>query len=123
MGTRVMIVSWWRAGAALLVALQFAIALLAGGPAIAMEDGPGSPRAGKRLALEWCAKCHVVAEDQATTTLAIGPPFTEVARTPGVTEFWLRAFLVTPHELMPNFILTPEETDDIVAYILTLKGK
>ena len=118
-----MVASWHLRGAALSLALQFAIALLAGGPAVAVEDWPGSPQAGEMLALGWCARCHLVAEGQETTPMLGAPAFIEVAETPGVTEFWLRAFLVTPHELMPNFILTPEETDDIVAYILSLKAK
>jgi hypothetical protein len=33
----------------------------------------------------------------------------------------LRAFLQTPHPTMPNLMLTPDETDDVIAYLLTLK--
>jgi hypothetical protein len=32
----------------------------------------------------------------------------------------LRVFLRTPHATMPDLMLTPDETDDIISYILTL---
>jgi hypothetical protein len=35
----------------------------------------------------------------------------------------LRAFLQTPHLTMPNLILSAKETDDIIAYLLALKGE
>ena len=50
------------------------------------------------------------------------PTFFEVIADPSVSELSLRAFLQTSHATMPNLILTPEETDDIIAYILTLRG-
>ena len=34
----------------------------------------------------------------------------------------LRAFLQTPHATMPNLRPTPGQTDDLIAYILSLKG-
>jgi mono/diheme cytochrome c family protein len=111
-----------RGAVIVLAALVFALAWPGVGPAEAVEDWPGSAAAGKRLAQGWCAACHLVTAEQETPEFSPAPPFIIVAETPGVTEFWLRAFLVSPHELMPNFVLTPEETDDIVAYILSLKG-
>jgi hypothetical protein len=45
-----------------------------------------------------------------------------VVEDPSVSELSLRAFLQTSHATMPNLILTPEETDDLIAYILTLRG-
>jgi hypothetical protein len=38
-----------------------------------------------------------------------------------VTALSLRVYLQTPHATMPNIVLTPEETDDVISYILTLK--
>jgi hypothetical protein len=40
-----------------------------------------------------------------------------------VTEIALRAFLQTPHANMPNIMLTQEQTDDIVTYILSLRRR
>jgi mono/diheme cytochrome c family protein len=83
-------------------------------------DLPGDPHAGEQFAREVCGVCHLVAEDAPDPS--IGPSFYEVAEFPGTTEMSLRAFLQTPHATMPNLILTPQETDDVISYILTLKG-
>ena len=37
------------------------------------------------------------------------------------TSMSLRVFLQTPHPSMPDYRLTREELDDVVAYILTLR--
>ena len=50
------------------------------------------------------------------------PPFQAVADDPAVTETALRAFLRTPHTRMPDIRPTPQQTDDLIAYILSLKG-
>jgi mono/diheme cytochrome c family protein len=53
----------------------------------------------------------------------VGPSFLEVAAHPATTALSLRVFLQTPHATMPNLMLTPEETDDVISYILTLRGE
>jgi mono/diheme cytochrome c family protein len=87
----------------------------------AAQDLPGDPAAGASLAREVCANCHVVAADQMIDP-GVGPSLLEVAEHPATTELSLRAFLQTPHATMPNLMLTPEETDDVIAYLLMLKG-
>jgi mono/diheme cytochrome c family protein len=83
----------------------------------------GDARAGGQLARYWCAGCHVVANDQQRPAVAGVPPFRTLANDPQVTEYRIRMFLITPHTIMPNFMLTRRETDDIVAYIQSLKDK
>ncbi len=51
----------------------------------------------------------------------IGPAFRDVANTSGMTATAIRVFLRTSHPKMPNLILTPEETEDVIAYILSLR--
>jgi mono/diheme cytochrome c family protein len=97
-------------------------AVWAAGGAATAQDLPGDPAAGASLAREVCAKCHLGAEDQ-TVDPGIGPSLLEFAEHPATTEMSLRAFLQTPHPTMPNLMLTPEETDDVIAYLLTLKGR
>jgi mono/diheme cytochrome c family protein len=46
-----------------------------------------------------------------------------VADDPAATEAALRAFLRTPHAAMPDLRLTSDQTDDVIAYILSLKGR
>lgn len=84
-------------------------------------DLPGDPQAGSQLAHEVCASCHLVARDQADDP-EIGPSLVDVAQHPASTEMSLRVYLQTPHATMPNIMLTPEETDDVISYILSLKG-
>lgn len=50
------------------------------------------------------------------------PDPTERVRDPAITELALRSYLRTSHPVMPNIRLTEEQTDDIVAYLLSLKG-
>lgn len=39
------------------------------------------------------------------------------------TALSLRAFLQTPHGAMPRYHLTATETDDVVAYVLSLRTR
>ena len=88
---------------------------------VAAQDLPGDPMAGKDFALGVCAECHLVAEDQGSWPLGEAPDFRSVANDRGMTELALRAFLQTPHRTMPNIMLSPEETDNVIAYILSLR--
>ncbi|WP_448206895.1 c-type cytochrome [Azospirillum sp. sgz302134] len=90
-------------------------------------DGPGSPGYGRQLAQEICGECHRVSRDRTPKPPAmaedtVAPDLTERVRDPGVTEMALRSYLRTSHPVMPNIRLTEEETDDIVAYLMSLKG-
>ena len=40
-----------------------------------------------------------------------------------MTSSALHAFLATPRPTIPNLILDPQETEDVVAYILTLRKR
>jgi mono/diheme cytochrome c family protein len=76
--------------------------------------------AGKLLADKWCAECHGVRPNRLGLNLS-APTFSDLADEPSITEYSLRALLRSPHETMPQIILTPDQTDDIVGYILSLK--
>ena len=105
---------------AALLAPLFTLALLAGGAGVA-QTMLGDADQGYALARGVCAACHQV-ERLGKSVNPDGPPaFQEVADDPAITEISLRVFLRTPHENMPNFRLDAEQTDDIVAYILSLK--
>jgi hypothetical protein len=52
--------------------------------------------------------------------IAIAPDFQTIANTAGMTATALRAFLQTPHPKMPNLILTPELSADVIAFLLSL---
>jgi mono/diheme cytochrome c family protein len=90
---------------------------------VTAQELPGYPAAGARLAREVCATCHLVSDDQFNDPAVGAPTFFEVVADPSITALSLRAFLQTPHATMPDLILTQDETDDIISYILTLSSE
>ena len=51
----------------------------------------------------------------------MAPTFPELAAEPSITAYSLRALLRAPHETMPQITFTPDEMEDIVGYIISLK--
>ena len=92
---------------------------VAGAPAAAVETGFAG--AGEAYALEICSDCHVVSDRQVRVDTVMLPSFRTIANDPKYSEHWLRTFVRTPHFEMPNFILTDQQLDDLLAYIATLK--
>ncbi len=93
-----------------------AAALLLPAPPLAAA----SPEAGRALAEQWCAGCHLV-DPSATVGADVAPPFTAMANDPERTLDRLHAWVtVTPHPVMPNLDLTLEEIADINAYLDSL---
>jgi len=90
-----------------------AIIVLAG-----REEAKADATRGRTLAEQWCSQCHGVRQPSANSE---APPFSAIAAEPSATEYTLRTFLRVPHPTMPNFILKPDDIDDIVGYILSLK--
>lgn len=75
---------------------------------------------GLALAERWCSECHGVRPNQASRTAKI-PTFPEIAAEPSATEMSLRVFLRTAHPSMPNLVLQPDDLDDLVDYIMSMK--
>jgi hypothetical protein len=65
----------------------------------------------------------VTAEQASRRTLAIAPDFQTIANASGMTATALHAFLQTPHPKMPNLILTPEQSADVIAFVLSLRDR
>ena len=85
------------------------------------QDLPGDVNSGKQIAAGWCAACHRV--DSNAGIVDGAPDFYSIAKLPSTTALSLKVFLETSHDQMPNFRLTRSETDDVIAYILSLKKK
>lgn len=75
---------------------------------------------GKIIAEKWCAACHYIDGRRHATDAA--PPFAQMANDPAYTETRLRNWLTEPHPPMPKLDLDRFATDDIVAYIRSLKN-
>ncbi len=114
---------WIRLGllAVLVVVAVMAVRLhLAGGQTA--DDRRGNAASGRYLVEAWCTECHSV-EVATAKTGTIAPDFTAIAQRPSTTAIALRVFLGSPSKLMPHFIIGRSDTDDIIAYILSLRGK
>jgi len=46
-----------------------------------------------------------------------------IVNTSGITATALRAFLQTPNPKMPNLILNPEQSADVIAFVLSLRDR
>lgn len=104
----------WRTG--LLLA---ALALFAS-PAMA-QDALGTASMGEELARSVCADCHAIDRGARGTDLTGAPAFQEIAEMPSATALSLRVFLRSPHLTMPNFALSNDQIDDLIAYIHGLR--
>jgi len=106
-----------RLGKRGLVGLAVLIALTL--PAFG-QDRAGNIAAGHDLAKTLCSDCHQV--DSNDPLLPTGaPPFADVAALTSTTALSLRVFLKSNHENMPNYQLTPDQTNRLVEFILSLK--
>lgn len=85
------------------------------GWAAAAHAAEGSAELGAAIADRWCSHCHVAGGSGSDTA----PPLAILAQ--GRDDAWLRTFLSKPHGAMPDFSLTTQEIDDLVAYLRTLR--
>ena len=95
------------------------LCLLASLAACQPAETVGNPDKGKRVALQWCAECHVVSPDQGTIPDRGAPSFREIAKDPDKDLAYLRRFMTELHLPMPTFRLWPEEQGNVLAYIIT----
>lgn len=96
-------------------------ASLVGGAHAAIAQDLGDPQAGQAYADGVCAECHAVKKGQRVSPHERAPAFELVANTRGMTAMALRVWFQSPHPSMPNLRLTEKVSDDLIAYILSLK--
>jgi len=80
----------------------------------------GERAAGRRIATELCGDCHEV-RAPFPAFYRYPPTFEEIANRSSTTRLALKVFLQSNHTIMPNFIVSKSDADDIIAYILSLK--
>lgn len=83
----------------------------------------GDPKSGSDYAEAVCAECHAVKKGQRVSPHERAPAFELVANTRGMTETALRVWFQSPHPSMPNLVLREKTADDMIAYIMSLKGE
>jgi len=94
-------------------------ALAAAVPATGEEIG--DPVMGARLAQDICVECHAVDPDDTVSLNFAAPPFQEIANRPEITPLALSVWFRSPHPNMPNFVLSPDENQNVIAYIMSLR--
>ena len=80
----------------------------------------GNPLRGRQIATTLCSSCHRVLP-MTLPDKGDPPSFQSIADLPSTTGLSLKVFLRSPHRNMPNLILSEAESDDVIAYILSLK--
>jgi mono/diheme cytochrome c family protein len=97
------------------------VALLAV-PLAALAQSEGDPGSGRLLATKLCSSCHRVLP-MTLPDRADPPSFQSIADLPSTTGLSLNVFLHSNHKNMPDLVLSPADSKDLIAYILSLKQK
>lgn len=102
----------------MLLSAITAVTLVAQFPTFAQPVETTSVSTGRQTATTLCGPCHEISGKP-----KVGPSFEDIANLPSTTAISLKAFLRSNHSNMPNFIISSADTDDVIAYVLSLKRK
>jgi len=105
----------------------FAMACLAVLVSVLLASGAGAvevgnPERGLDYARRICASCHAV-EPGTTFLFSDIPSFEDIANSEGMSPRALVVWLTTSHPNMPDLIIPPDDMDDVIAYIMSLRGR
>lgn len=81
----------------------------------------GDPARGLAYAKQYCAECHAVQASQELSRSPGPASFKTIANSPGMTAIALSAWLRTPHDKMPNFVISQGDREDVISYIVSLR--
>ncbi len=84
----------------------------------------GDAALGKRLAEEWCAKCHAIGPFGGSP-LQVAPPFRELHSRYNVEDLAesLAEGILVGHPSMPVFRFDPDQIENLIAYLKTLEKR
>jgi mono/diheme cytochrome c family protein len=97
-------------------------AILAQQSPVLAQPADGDPASGRQLATTLCSSCHRVLP-MTLSDKADPPSFQSIADLPSTTGISLNVFLHSNHRNMPDFVVSSAESNDLIAYILSLKKK
>jgi mono/diheme cytochrome c family protein len=100
----------------------FVAATLAAQSSVFAQSADGDTESGRKLATSLCSPCHRVLP-MTLSDKADPPSFQSIADLPSTTGISLNAFLHSNHGKMPNFRISSAVSNDLIAYILSLKQK
>jgi mono/diheme cytochrome c family protein len=81
----------------------------------------GNAGLGNEYAERVCAECHDVEAGGEISPNPDAPSFQSVADTEGMSPRALAVWLQTSHPTMPNLIIKPDDMDNVIAYIMSLR--
>ena len=97
------------------------VVLVAQSPVLA-QPVAGDPASGRKIATTLCSSCHrvlpITLPDKGDA-----PRFQSIADQPSTTGISLNVFLHSNHRNMPDLMVSSAESNDLIAYILSLKKK
>src|ERR1035441_5273547 len=82
----------------------------------------GDPASGRQIATKRCSSCHRI-QPLTPSDKADPASFQSIADLPSTTGIFLNVFLLSNHRNMPEFMIEGDESNDVTAYILSLKRK
>lgn len=87
----------------------------------AAAEGAVDVQAGEQLAETHCSRCHAIGES-GESLMQGAPPFRDLKQRYPVEDLaeLLAEGMVTAHPQMPVFTFTPEQIDDLLAYLDSL---
>ncbi len=82
----------------------------------------GDPQRGLVYAKKACSDCHAVEKGEVSPNIKAAN-FSAIADSPGMTERALVVWLQSSHHAtMPNFMIAPDDLDNVIAYIMSLRA-
>ena len=83
----------------------------------------GDAAQGLAYAQTTCPGCHNVLRTGAASPNKDAPPFKQIANTPGMSITALTVWSRTSHPTMPNLVIPPNDMDNLIAYIMSLRDR
>lgn len=96
----------------------FGLALIAT-DAAAQEQGEAAR--GRVYAEQVCGECHAVGPEGGTVGIIDAASFRDIANKPGMSAMAIATWMQSEHTDMPHIVPEPDEINDVVAYIVSLK--
>jgi mono/diheme cytochrome c family protein len=106
----------------MILAYFVASAILSAQSAVLAQPVAGDPASGRQIATTRCSSCHRVLP-MTLSDKGDPPSFQSIADLPATTGISLNVFLHSNHRNMPDFMVSSAESNDLIAYILSLKKK
>ena len=100
---------------------RFLAALLFILPGFASAQKQGEAKPGLIYAKKVCAECHMVRPEGGLSPNPLAKSFKSIANRPGLSAMAIGVWMQSTHENMPMIVPKPEDLNDVITYIVSLK--